>query len=224
MKKSYFIGCILLALLFASCSSDNGNKSPAVRLEMLVAEITDGLGTTSDGSNQNAKYYIDRVLLDSGREFKVVKSPIIYNPSKARFMRAVAYLEVEGSDEVIIHSIAQVPIAKPLTSGNVPVDMHRDPVKVSRVWIGGGFLNIQLGIKTVDLSKHNILFTESSEVESKEIVVSFFHNRNNEIEGATKNYLVSIPLDPYLSNSYISLRFLVNSYDGEKEYFFDLNL
>ena len=81
---------------------------------------------------------------------------------------------------------------------NVPAAMRvQDPVELISYYIGGGFLNIKVGIKVQDAdSRHSVSYARQYSNSGK-LRFTIFHNAYNEAEMITKYLYMSIPLSQY---------------------------
>ena len=73
----------------------------------------------------------------------------------------------------------------------------QDPVELISYYIGGGFLNIKVGIKVQDAdSRHSVSYARQYSNSGK-LRFTIFHNAYNEAEMITKYLYMSIPLSQY---------------------------
>ena len=212
MRTVYLFYCSIVLLLLAGCSNSKSEPFPNVQLEL-------GLVTLDD------KKDIDSLYLDDGRTYHIVevKQNLIFTEDVIK-PRVITYLESLDKGKGIIHSINQVPVIDPILEDMINPAFPRDPLSVSRVWISGGFLNIEYGMKAVDPYSHKILITEAPLADERlsGVIIKIWHDRNGDIEGSTKRCLVSIPLTRYLTDKQdFQIRFSIQTYEGLREFIFE---
>ena len=175
---------LLTILLLLSCS-DGRSEYPSVITELVVAE-----------TNDEGRLSVIRV--DDGPILNVSKIRRSSLPTDVdALIRSVAlYRQNSDFDEVEIYDIAPVPVIVPTIALESTVD-HQYPVTYIRGWVAGGFLNLELGIKAVKLNLHTVGFTEVISDIPNVIQLEFTHDKGGDIDGATQEILISIPLQKY---------------------------
>lgn len=183
-----------LLLLMAACEEDD-YYYPSVKLEFVT--ITAG----SDGSVQT-------LIPDKGEQLPVsidrTGSSISPNASK----RVISNYEVvssEGRSTAKIYSLQEAiaPEPKPEDDPMYKDGLKHDPVNVTSIWLGRNYLNMILSLK-VDLNsgKQHVfgIVEESVDTEGNEtaVVLSLYHNANNDKEYYTRRAYVSVPLQKYV--------------------------
>ena len=218
MRDFYLLGyCWILLLFTTSCSKSTVESFPSVSMELGIASFD------SEGR-------VDSLFLDRGDLLSVIKKEMGKVPvfPALSYARVLTYLETKTEGEAILYDMVQIPIIEPNSSELHPTDLRKDPISLVRIWLGGGFLNMEYGVKAVDLSLHDFLFTENIvEVgdNAMEAHLVMYHNRGGDIEGSTKKHIVSFSLERYkneLETPFV-LRVFIPTYSGQKEYNFTID-
>ena len=216
MRGLSLLSCfVIITLVTLSCSNSKSYRYPAVSLELVSAVVA------ADG-------IVDSVYTDKGDTYKVVE----YRPAplqlKDTTIRAIVYLDFTTEGEAILFTISPVPVYKPIAKDLHPTDSLNDPVGYKRVWVSGGFLNMELQVKADKLVLHEFVFTEQIELDNSHATVSLklYHNKKSDIPIYTQNYILSIPLHSYykvLDIDRFNLSFLIKTEEGEKKLSFEVN-
>ena len=216
MRGLSLLSCFVIITLFTlSCNNSRSYRYPAVSLELVSAVVT-------------AEGIVDSIYTDKGDSYKVVE----YRPAplqlKDTTIRAIIYLDFTAEGDAILFTISPVPVYKPIDKDLHPVDSPNDPVGYKRVWVSGGFLNMELQVKADKLAIHEFVFTEQVELETSPATVSLklYHTKKTDIPIFTQNYILSIPLHTYykvLETDRFNLNFIVQTDEGEKKLSFELN-
>ena len=190
---------LLTILLLLSCS-DERSEYPSVLTRLVIAE-----------TNNEGRLSVIRV--DNGPVLHVYKIRRSSLPTDAdALIRSVAsYKQNLEFDEADIFDIAPIPVIIPTLALESTVDVQ-SPVTYIRGWVAGGFLNLELGIKAVKLNLHTVGFSEVASDEPNVIQLEFTHDKGGDIDGATQEILVSIPLQKY------------NELFPDKDYIIDLKV
>mgnify|MGYP001184920257 CR=1 FL=1 len=210
----YPLGLALFILFTAiGCSNNKIVPFPSVRMELGVVSL--------DGEDD-----LDSLFLDDGTAYRIVdiKRDYDIDTSFSR-PRVLTYMQAQDG-EAILHDLVGIPLVFPEPESIESALRPRDPLKPVRVWLGGNFLNLEYGIKAVDLSVHQVTFREyiQQNDESTKVCIAVYHDRADDIEGSTKKHLVSIPLSIYQEriNKAFLLEITLPTYDGIKKYTFEI--
>ena len=207
MKKYPSLFCILLLtvlVLFSSCKKD----------EDIVPYNISGFFT----ANTDSKAHIYKLTDDMGNVYNVENDDLIidYNSGKLAYdtaVRIVATVYAENDGKYVIASKA-LPISS-IALDYIPENMKgRDPIKLKSIYIGGGHLNVALGIMTENGQKRHDLYYMLKE-NSKNIRFKLYHNAHGDNPIYTQNIYLSIPLTVYNIQKNDTVLFSYTSYEGD---------
>lgn len=204
------LSLLTIALFVTGCDDESGSRLPSVRMDMVVADVD------FDG-------HVNTILVDNGTNLFVKQNRRgpFQNIQDER-IRAIAYYEpLYTSEEAVIYDIAPVQVIVPVSPNEAGIH-QQDPVQMVRAWPGGGFLNIELSIKTLNLAKHKLAFVDdSAAMYPGGVFLELFHQGDGDSVAISKNILVSIPLAIYyerFNNQGFDIVFAVNTKEGFKHY------
>ena len=204
--------CILLftaLILISSCKKD----------DEVIPLYTSGFFTANTDSNA----HIYRLTDDMGNVYNVENDDLIidyYNsgkPSKDTTVRVVATVYAENNGKFVIASKA-LP-----TSYKAPYDIYfskdkkkKDPIKLKGIYIGGGHLNIILGLMTEsDQAKEKHYWYYTLKFDPNHINLQFYHNAHDDNPVYTENIYLSIPLTEYNIQKNDTVLFSYKSFEGD---------
>ena len=149
----------------------------------FVTGYTDGQG------------YVTVIKNDFGDEYMVSEKTQQLKPDT--LYRMVASLELDEK------KTAKVLQMVPTISRRAPVDslVHdslrvTDPVEIQSVYLGGGYLNIYLGVKVEkESSNHKLLYSRLATPDK--LTFTIYHNARGDRPVYTKHAYISIPLYGY---------------------------
>ena len=196
--------CVAFVVGLVACSDDHdGDYIPSYVTDFLVAS------TDADGK-------VVSVLLDDGTTYNVASQGFT-SDGKDTLFRCKATYTHEANKDLQLYNLAQVYSQRPypassfywVVNGEIYRDVSllpRDPMKVVSMWRSGGYLNMHLGVMTIDNGYHQYFFCEDSVGH-----FSLLHQRPASDGSAyTKDVYLSMPIPKGLD----SLTFSVTTYDG----------
>lgn len=207
----HILSCLMFIALFATaCSDESGSRLPAVRMDMVIADVD------ADGN-------VNNILVDNGNNFFVSENkrgPFL-DIQDAR-IRAIAYYQPFYEQmEAVIRDIAPIQVILPLAPHQAGIT-KQDPVELVRIWSGGGFLNIEMSIRAKSLAKHKVAFVDGFfGLYSNVVNLEFYHSKEDDILAANQNLFVSIPLSIYyerFQGQAFEVYFRLNTWKGFKNY------
>ena len=206
MKRSCQI-CILLLtvlVLIPSCKKDeddiplyiSGFFTASTDSKAHIYKLTDDMGNVYDVENNDL--IIDH---DSGR------------PAYKSNVRIVATVYAENDGKYVIAS-KTAPISSTALE-YIPDNMKgRDPIKLKGIYIGGGHLNVVLGMMTENEENiHDLYYMLKND--SKHIRFKLYHNAHNDNPVYTQNVYLSIPLATYNLQKNDTVLFSYKSFEGD---------
>lgn len=184
MKKTLFLIITLLSLFIWSFMACDDEKEP---VETMYSGFMTGY-TDAEG-------YISVLNDDFGKQYMVSeKSEQLKSDTLYRLVASVALDE---------HLTARIIQMAPTISYVAPEDSImsdtmrvKDPLEIQSLYIGGGYLNIYVGIKVQkEDTKHSILYTHSKN--KGQAAFKIYHNAYGDGQVYTKHAYISIPLHGY---------------------------
>lgn len=182
MKKYLISALVLLTGIMVSCKDD---KEP-------VESMINGFST----GYTDSKGYISVIKDDMGNEFMVSEKSERFEPDSV--YRLVTSLAISENNTARILQVIQPISYKAPETSNLPDSLKvQNPVQINSAYIGGGYLNINLGVKVQkENSKHTLLYARKSN-SSKKAKFVIYHNAHGDGEMYTKYAYISIPLRGY---------------------------
>ena len=181
-----FISLIAVSAL-ATVISLNSCKDDRKPVETMLSGFMTGY-TDSQG-------YISSLKDDMGNSYKVNNKLEKLSPDT--LIRVVATIALDDEKQARILQIAY-PISYTAPKDKILHDSTRvkDPIHIESIYIGGGFLNVNIGIKVQkEGTKHSIIY---SQLDSPgKLKFTFYHNSYGDKPVYTKYAYVSIPLSGY---------------------------
>ena len=209
MKKFSVQICILLftvSCLVSSCRKDR-NEIPFT---------TSGFFT----ANTDSAAHIYRLTDDMGNVYNVKNNDYIFDydsgkPAFDTIVRVVATVCAGNDGKYVITSKALpissiAPIFLPQSITKV-----KDPIKLKSIYIGGGHLNVVLGLMTENGQSGHGLYYMLKEKSSKHIRIKLYHNAHGDNPVYTQNVYLSIPLTVYNIQKNDTVLFSYTSYEGD---------
>ena len=187
-----------LALCLTACSDDDDDNYPSYITNMVVVAV-DATGTVSE------------VRLDNGTKYGV-KSQGLRTEERDTLLRCMASYTIDGGDMTVTglkHVFSDYPITLQevmdmfsITASEVP----RHPVNLISMWKSGGYLNIQVGVMTMGVSKHAFAFCEDAPGQ-----YSLLHlHPSGDAASYTEKVFMSMPIPEGVG----AFTFSVTTYDG----------
>lgn len=207
MKKQYFHICILVftvLVLISSCKKDeddiplyiSGFFTASTDSKAHIYKLTDDMGSVYDVENDDL--IID---YDFGR------------PAYNATVRIIATVYA-GNDGKYVIASKTTPISS-TAPDYIPDNMKgRDPIKLKSIYIGGGHLNVVLGMMTENEQiSHELYYILKND--SKHIRFKLYHNAHNDNPVYTQSVYLSIPLGAYNLQKNDTVLFSYKSYEGD---------
>ena len=139
--------------------------------------------------------YISSLKDDMGNTYKVNNKSEKLQPDT--LVRVVAVITLDDQKQAQIVQVAY-PISYVAPKDKILHDSVRviDPIQIESIYIGGGHLNVNIGIKVQkEGTKHSLIY---SQLESPgKLKFTFYHNAYGDKPVYTKHAYVSIPLLGY---------------------------
>ena len=208
----------ILPLLALLCSCEKGSddyRYPSV--------VTDFVCLTTD-----AEGHLDELLTDGGGRYALRLSDELLErldhqtPTYQRdtLYRAIGIYELTattGRDTVAdLYSVGSVlsVIPTPLRPGET---LHQAPVYLQSCWLSGGYLNLVIEIKGLDMNRHTVGFVDTTPdgMQGKEF--TFYHHTQDDEQAYRQKLYASIPLTPLAQSlpAGSTLRLVINTHDEE---------
>lgn len=202
MKRTDILMIAALTCAFALFAACDDEKKP---IETMTSGFMTGY-TDSEG-------FITLLKDDFGNEYTISEKKDTLIPDTA--IRVVTSIALDNSGTArILQTLYPISYKAPEDSTINDTLKVKDPVKFYTAYIGGGYLNITLGIKVQkEGTKHLLAYTHLNA--SNAAAFTFYHNAFGDGELYTKNAYISIPLSFYglQKNDTVSVSF--NSYSGD---------
>ena len=216
-------GLLLSLLLALLCSCEKGNddyRYPSVVTD-FVCLTTDAEGhfdeLHTDRGGRYALHLTDELLAHFDYLTPTYRRDTVY--------RAIGVYEpvatTEGDTVAHLYSVGNVTsiVPTPLRSGET---MHQAPVYLQSCWLSGGYLNMVIEIKGLDMSRHRIGFVDTTPSGMQGREIAFYHEDLGDEEAYRQKLYASIPLAQLLPTG-STLRFVINTHDeGMVEYEFEI--
>lgn len=150
---------------------------------------------------------------DFGNLYNLNEKRGFFTPDSTYRLLASIVLKDNGSASIL--QLVGIP------SENAPEDSVledsvkvKDPLKVYTAYIGGGYLNITLGIKVEkEHTIHRLRYSHKEDSLSTTFLL--YHNAYGDGQVYTKNAYVSIPLTKYALTKNDTVSIIYNGYDGD---------
>lgn len=208
MKRMLFLFSALLALAAASCSvNDDEGEYYQYRLGIIEASST----ATSTASFT--------ILTDDGYRLKPTESLSGYkiDDGKRVLVQFAIVSEAESAEidyEVKVALIENVPVKTIITANEEVRDsLGNDPVSISALTLGNGYLNVQFSFYGQKAEKHYLYMVYDEEKQEKEgfITLDFHHNAHDDIKSSPYSGLFSFPLEQFEEEESGTIKFLFRS-------------
>ena len=199
MKRLHLYICILAAaIILASCSDEKRN----------IPFTVTGFFT----AYTNADSHIYKVTDDMGRTYNVFEDNSELSPNTT--VRIVATIEGQDGDTMITNKIFPLSEIATLDSKVQNELKVKDPVVLKSIYLGGGYLNVNLGIMVKnENTSHNIFYTRSNS--KKNLIFTLYHNAHNDEPIYTQNICLSIPVWLHIHKN-DTVSFCYKSFEGDR--------
>lgn len=209
-------GLLLFPILTLLCSCEKGNddyRYPSVVTD-FVCLTTDAAGHLdelhTDRGNRYALHLSDELLEHFDHQPPTYRRDTLY--------RAIGVYEpvatTEGDTVAHLYSVGNVlsALPTPLRRGET---MHQDPVYLQSCWLSGGYLNLIIEIKGLDMSRHTVGFVDTTPLLMRGQEITFYHHTRDDEQAYRQKLYASIPLHPlaHLLPAGSTLRLVINTYD-----------
>ena len=197
MKRLHFYILATVALL-TSCSKEKDE----------IPFTFNGFFTAY--TNSNSQIY--KITDDMGNTYNVKEDDTDLSPNTTT--RIVATVKAEDGDTVIASKLFPLSEVATLDSKVHSELKVKDPVILKSIYLGGGYLNVHLGIKVKnENTAHNVLYSRSNG--NKNLKIILYHNAHNDEPIYTQNAFLSIPVWIYIHKN-DTISFCYRSFEGDR--------
>ena len=160
--------------------------------------------------------YITVLSDDFGNQYMVSEKSIRNKPDTLYRLVAVIALDDHNSAR-ILQSIYPISYRAPEET-LIPDSLSgNDPIKIESIYIGGGFLNIHVGIMVQkEDTKHSLIYSRLNH--SKKLKFTIHHNAYDDKPVYTKYAYLSIPLSEYGLHKNDTVFLSCNGYEEDYNY------
>lgn len=205
MKRNATILMILSAAVLPALVSCDEKKEP---IETMFSGFMTGR-TDSEG-------YIKSLKDDYGKNYKVTEKSEKLDPDSN--YRLVASVAIDENLTARILQMAPAISYQAPEDSIIPDSMRvKDPVEIHSLYIGGGFLNIYMGIKVAKEGTAHRLFYSHLDTPGK-VKFTIYHNAYGDEPVYTKHAYVSIPLAGYGLGQNDTVFLSANGYQEDYDY------
>jgi len=210
-KVMFVLGLVLSAFVFNACQDDDGYSLDKAWYSIATVHPLDDSHT----------YWL---TLDSGTSLWPVATNIPwYDPKETKRAYVVYTLlsdKFSGYDHAVkildLKSILTKPLAENLNDENDET-YGTDPVTITDIWIGGGYLNIIFEFNYGGNAVHYINLIKNESVNTP-YFFEFRHNAFDDNERYSRKGIVAFDLSSIDTNGEVELTIQVNTFDGKKLY------
>ncbi|HIS10941.1 MAG TPA: NigD-like N-terminal domain-containing protein [Candidatus Avibacteroides excrementipullorum] len=199
--------------MVASCSKDGTDDFTPQTVKEFVTLGTDITGTPA--------YIIE----DTGNTYQITEAH--YTPELAPNSQYRVVLEYEitsrpsndNPGQAESYAFNSVFVSPVVPLGQFLESIRQDPVKVTRIWQRGRYINMELGIKAKD-RQHRFLYLERQHgFKDGTSELALYHDANNDTPAFTQTAYLSVPLDNTVTRySPDSVAITINTYDGMQRF------
>ena len=204
MKRIAAIIVSAIAVIFSasSCKEDrekietmmSGYMTGYTDSEGYFTVINDDMGNQYMVSERDKKHQPDTLL-------RVVATIALDERNTARIIQCVFPIANRAREESSLHDTLK----------------KADPIEIQSLYIGGGFLNVNLGIRVqTEGTKHKIVYSYSDD--SDKLRFTIYHNAHDDKPVYTKKAYLSIPLSGYGLNKNDTVFLNCKGYEEDYEY------
>ena len=205
MKRLDYILAVLATVsvfLFMSCQDE---KEPVdTMFSGFMTAYTDSEGFITTLKDDMGNVY------NISRKHDKVKSDTL--------VRVVATIALEEDNQAHIVQLAY-PISYTAPKDNILHDSMKvkDPIQIESIYIGGGYLNVNVGIKVQkEGTKHSLIYSQLNSPDK--LKFTFYHNAYGDKPVYTKHAYVSIPLSGYGLNKNDTVFLSCTGYEEDYDY------
>jgi len=202
MKRIRTIVIMALAgLIIPFVACDDEAKDIETMTSGFMTGQTDSKGLITVLRDDFGKQYMVRETSDTllpDTMLRVVTSIALDANGTARIIQVVRPMSYKAPEDSLINDTLKV----------------KDPVQLYTAYIGGGFLNITLGVKVKkEMTVHMLGYTH---LDAPATSFNFYHNAYGDGDVYTKNAYISIPLSFYGLNKNDTVSFYYKSFEGDR--------
>lgn len=212
MKKIFtlLIVCSLIVLGTSSCSNNDGYSLD--KYWVSWASI--------DANNENV------LILDNGTTLFITASTTNYRPKNPRVIANYTVLSdnYNGYDHAIRLNGYEADVltkeVKYVAPDNTEEqnNLGKDPIQIRKIWMGGGYLNINFRYLTGEREQHliNLVSASSLTTEADPILLEFRHNSNGDPAKYYREGVVSFDIAKLQQSGkdFVNLRVSSKEFDG----------
>lgn len=204
MKRIVLMTAALTALCILSLSCDDKKEKVETMYSGFMTAHTDADGYISILTDDFGKQFMVSEKTDQLRPdtlYRIVASVALSENQSARIIQMAPTISYIAPDDSIIPDTMRV----------------KDPIEIQSVYIGGGYLNVNLGIKVKkEDTKHSLFYARLNE--SGKLKFTFYHNAYGDEPIYTKRAYVSIPLYGYGLAKNDTVFLTANGYEKDYDY------
>ena len=202
MKRIRTIVIMALAgLIIPFVACDDEAKDIETMTSGFMTGQTDSKGHITILKDDFGKQYVVKETSDSllpDTMIRVVTSIALDQNGAARILQVVRPMSYRAPEDSLINDTLKV----------------KDPVQLYTAYIGGGYLNITLGVKVKkEMTMHMLGY---SHLGTPTTSFTLYHNAYGDGDVYTKNAYISIPLSFYGLNKNDTVSFYYKSYEGDR--------
>ncbi|MGX8689810.1 MAG: NigD1/NigD2 family lipoprotein [Bacteroidaceae bacterium] len=204
MKRisTIIVSVIAIFMTVSSCREDrdkietmmSGYMTGYTDSEGYFTVLNDDMGNQYMVSEQDKKHQPDTLL-------RVVATIALDERNTARIIQCVFPIANRAREDSSLHDTLK----------------KADPVEIQSLYIGGGFLNVNLGIRVqTEGTKHTIVYSYADD--SDKLRFTIYHNAYDDKPVYTKKAYLSIPLSEYGLNKNDTVFLNCKGYEEDYEY------
>ncbi|MBO4724045.1 MAG: hypothetical protein J5596_01830 [Bacteroidaceae bacterium] len=203
--KRFITACFSIALLALSFTSCDDKKEP---IDTMFSGFMTGY-TDSEG-------YISVLNDDFGRQFMVSEKSDQLEPDT--LYRMVASVALDENQTARILQTAPTISYKAIMDQLLPDSLRsRDPIDIQGIYIGGGYLNINAGVKVQkEGTMHSFIYTYKKTF--GKLKFKLYHNAYGDGEVYTKRVYISIPIQSFGLAKNDTVLLNCKGYEEDREY------
>lgn len=194
---------MVASLLFMLNSCEKGDNIVKTVLSGYMTGVTDSLG------------YIKELVDDMGNRYTLLKEDESEQYSPDTIVRMVVAVELDDDKRARITSHAY-PLSYRAPADAILPDSLRvhHPTKIESLYIGGGYLNINVEILVSKENTKHLLLYSCTDNSTPNITFQLYHNSYGDGRMYTKRAYISIPLSGYGLSHGDTVRLNCNGYYG----------
>lgn len=159
-----------------------------------VEEPIDTLVTEFVLANTDSKGTISVITNDRGYRYMVMNDTNKLVPDTVYRIVCNYALSEQQTAKILAAYYVYADTAKDVST-YLPGELVNDPISIQSLYVGGGYLNIYMGLKSDGKTKHAINSIRYDDRGS--LTLGVYHNANGDTKGTTRYGFMSIPLKKY---------------------------